>query len=112
MKFELWVIDERGTLSKPSDAGDHGGFQLHHSVKGWALIGQNVIVLFRTDQSEPSPDQIRKYYTRRFPRYRIEDRYELSHPCAKDLRPMQRYMPLRKKSLFSPHISAERRSHE
>lgn len=77
-KFELWVADERGTLSKPSDKGDHSGFQLPHSVKGWALIGHKVIVLYRTDRSAPSPQQIRKYYTWRFPRYRVEDRYELS----------------------------------
>ena len=76
-KFELWVADERGTRSKPSDKGDHSGFQLPHSVKGWALIGHQVIVLYRTDRSEPSPQLIRKYYPR-FPRYRIEDRYELS----------------------------------
>jgi hypothetical protein len=53
--FELWVIDERGTLSKPSDEGDHSGFQLPHSIKGWALIGRTEIVLFRTDKSEPAP---------------------------------------------------------
>lgn len=76
MRFELWVIDERGTLSKPRDKGDHSGFQLPHSVKGWARIERKAIVLFRTDKGIPSPAEIRRYYASRFPRHRIEDRYE------------------------------------
>jgi hypothetical protein len=78
-RFELWVIDERGILSKPSADGDHSGFQLPHSVKGWALIGCTEIVLFRTDKSEPAPRQIRLYYTRRFPKRHVTDRYERTH---------------------------------
>ena len=75
-RFELWVIDERGTLSKPSDEGGHSGFQLPHSIKGWALIGETLVVLFRTDKSEPTPRQIRLYYSRRFPECHVTDRYE------------------------------------
>jgi hypothetical protein len=78
-RFELWVIDERGTLSKPSDEGDHSEFQLPHSIKGWALIGRTEIVLFRADKSEPAPRQIRLHYTRRFPKRHVTDRYEYTH---------------------------------
>lgn len=78
-RFELWVIDERGTLSKPSNEGDHSGFQLPHSIKGWALVGRTNIVLFRTDKSEPVPRQIRLYYSRRFPKHTVTDRYEHTH---------------------------------
>jgi hypothetical protein len=49
-RFELWAIDERGTLSKPSDEGDNSEFQLSHSIKGWALIGCKEIVLFKDGQ--------------------------------------------------------------
>ena len=78
-RFELFVIAEQWTLSKLCHEADLSEFQLPHSIKGWALIRHKEIVLFRTDKSEPTPRQIRLYYTRRFPKRPVTDRYEHTH---------------------------------
>jgi hypothetical protein len=75
-RFELLVIAEQWTLSKLSGEADLSEFKRPHSIKGWALIRHKEIVLFRTDRSEPTPQQIRLHYTRRFPKRPVTDRYE------------------------------------
>jgi hypothetical protein len=78
-RFELAVIAEEWTLSKLSDEAGLAEFQLPHSIKGWAFIRRKEIVVFRTDQREPTPQQIRLYYARRFPKRHVTDRYEDTH---------------------------------
>jgi hypothetical protein len=78
-RFQLSVIAEKWTLSKINNEADLSEFQLPQSIKGWAFIRHKEIVLFRTDKSEPTPRQIRLYYTRRFPKRPVTDRYEHTH---------------------------------
>ena len=81
-KFELWLVDERGVLSKPRDKSDHTGFAKPGSVRGWARIERSAIVLFRTDEAANVPANVKRYYAARFPAKKIEDRIDVHRRIA------------------------------
>jgi hypothetical protein len=76
-KFELWVLDERGVVTKPRDRGDHTGFCLRAgSIRGWARIERREVLLIRTDVAEPTPKSVMRNYVARYPNHIVKELHE------------------------------------
>jgi hypothetical protein len=73
----LWVLDERGVVTKPRDRGDHAGFVLRpRSIRGWARIERHAVLLIRTDAAEPVPRIVLWNYITRYPDQTVEQLHQ------------------------------------